>query len=372
MRSELSRIFDTFGDGFLLVDPAGRVRFANEAARRQGGAFADGTIRARALARALRRARDGALALPSTVEIDTDTTATVCPSPVAGEFAVILRSRDRGPAWESMARLLMAQVQDELHGAASACAAALEAIGRQGGALPGLPATLVRALTRRCGDASSRLQRMVAALSERVGAYSIEDMQPGGTIGLGDLLDAIVGAARERADACGVTLSVDVADVAVQRIHGSRYWLEWALVELLEHTIDSARPGDSVVLTARSGASRAILRMAASPAPGPSSTVVQLRPAAPEREPALRLGDDFIDALLRYHGGRMLQGSANGERRAAIVYLPLADVDELDGADPAVAQRAQQAQAVAHGLIARLRAGARGEVGLGGADGAGQ
>src|SRR5512139_170557 len=100
MRSELSRIFDSFGDGFVLVDPSGRVRFANEAARRPSGALSGGTIKAKALARALRRARDGALALPSTVDVDAGTMATVCPSPVDGEYAVILRTRDRGPAWE--------------------------------------------------------------------------------------------------------------------------------------------------------------------------------------------------------------------------------------------------------------------------------
>lgn len=258
MNEAFRLLFDQVKSGVVWVQRNGNVRYANKAAVQLtpcmlGRAFLDPMVD-----RTIRSAGQGLLQLPFQFEIRTDEVhpdtvrAVLLPAPVGNDLMLVLNNVSEERWYTQALENLIRYIEAEMARPIELLVADLQAMEAPGGALH-------RVSDSRLAVNAHDLSKKLGKLSDLVKVFGSGSIQRDDRIEMAGLvrgaLKMVSALLRDR------NVTVTLADMHEEvTVYGSPEWLTRAVVEYLEHVVQTARRGSVVELSLTGTGTRAMLR----------------------------------------------------------------------------------------------------------------
>lgn len=347
MNRDLIDLFDSLGDGLVLVGTAGGVIYANRAARHRFGAVRDDKLDA-AISETLLRwrslgyvsaASSVLIPIPGTWEAYERMLVSVFETGIVGQTALLIRSMSAGGGHGNVGQLLLESVAAEARAELRAGASSLGLAARRLKGLSDLGDAGVQALAWHCELGAGRIEALMKDLDARIrcGRDSLEaeaDLAVLDTA-LNDAIHSVQAFCEQRS----VKLTGGPGDASDLIVQGSGFLVSWAFRHLLRHVVGVARRGSQIQAGVRVGSSEIVVRIVVLPVAG-----------APPDEIATRL----FAAL----GGSLARVSIAGDGSAAFVVRLPRQPDPVRDYFDAYAQIEREAGVLADLVIRRVAAAA--------------
>jgi signal transduction histidine kinase len=244
-------------DGVILVNPEGRVRFANQAAGKLLGADPVKELPA-TLVRQVHAAHARYLNLPSTLEFDFPENAkepdrlqvTLIHSPVGEDYILALRNTTEAALYQNTVNNVFSILRLELNGPLNDFLTHASDLLRMlpSGANPDSPLSIALDQLR---DDGAEINNRVNKLLELAELIPQAPVFGNDRVEVKALVDEALLSVRDLASHGRQRIYLAGLDAELAPIYGSRQWLGRAFSELLENAIKHAKPGSAILVSAR-------------------------------------------------------------------------------------------------------------------------